>query len=193
MKKSRAVTALVGVAAMVAATVPAAAPASAAPLGCQFSTPNLKWKASISNTAAYLNPAQWSAKYWHDTPTPVILTQVTSGANIAIADGNFGNVTFDGATRSGVDQTQAPSCASTGYWATGVVTWWNRYFTDDYSGQKKLSVMVHELGHALGLGHESHSSCSSVNIMETGTYQRYDVCGKYAPQAADINYVNALY
>ncbi|CAL9459956.1 hypothetical protein SUDANB95_02602 [Actinosynnema sp. ALI-1.44] len=63
--------------------------ATAAPWGCQFSTPNLKWKPAITNTAAYLNPAQWAAKHWQDTPTPIVLTQVTSGANILIADGFF--------------------------------------------------------------------------------------------------------
>lgn len=192
MGRIRVLSLIVGAALAVAVVVTPAPPAAANPWGCQFSTPNLKWKANITNTAAYLNPAQWSATYWTRTLTPIILTQVTSGANIGIADGVFGATGFDGITLNNLQQNPFTTC-SNGYWTRGIVTWWNRTYTDSYSGEKKLSVMVHELGHALGLGHESFQYCSEVQIMQPDTYTRYDRCGKYTPQGRDVAWINSIY
>lgn len=168
------------------------APAAAAPWGCQFSTPSLGWKPALTNSAAYLNPAQWSARYWHETNTPIFLTQVSSGANIVIADGTFAAADgFDGIVKTATGDDRP--CLTPHNWTTGMVAWWNKRYTDSYSGEKKLSVMVHELGHTLGLWHEDFTSCNYVSIMEDDTYTRYDVCRKYTPQTADVAFINQIY
>ncbi|NIL59952.1 matrixin family metalloprotease [Salinispora arenicola] len=167
--------------------------------GCKYSGSgiNLKWQPALNNTSAYLNPAQWSIKVWNQVSAPVYFTQVTSGANLRIADGNFGNLPFDGVLldASGVDPVgdDPLNKCNNGFWSETNTTWWNTYYTDGASGQKKQSIMVHEIGHALGLAHRQTSSCSTSSIMEPVTYRRYDVCGHATPQADDIDGANYLY
>lgn len=64
----------------------------------------------------------------------------------------------------------------------------NRYYTDDYELNKRRSVMGHELGHMLGLAHETGAV-----LMNGYTSQRYDTYGVYTPQTDDVNGINALY
>ncbi|MCW3817810.1 M10 family metallopeptidase domain-containing protein [Micromonospora sp. DR5-3] len=181
----------VAAAVVVGGVLTPASPASAyALLGCKFSTPALKWKDSTT-TSGYASVATASANAWTNTSTPVSLTKVTSGANITIANGNFGNSGYDGITLDGNQNN--PSCGSSGLWSIGLVTWWNSYYTDGYSSAKRQSVMVHELGHALGLAHSSAGSCTNVPIMQPDTYTRYDVCRLTTPRAGDIDGVNFLY
>jgi hypothetical protein len=175
--------------------VVAAQPADASfPLGCQFpptSAADLKWKPYITDSS-YSSVASSSVSAWNSAGTPVTITQVSSGANIGVADGNFGNVEFDGITQDG-NGNAPPACGGSGFWAGGVFTWWNRYFTNSYSTAKRKSVMVHELGHALGLAHNQAYTCANMPIMKYDTATRYDTCGITTPNTDDINGVTGLY
>lgn len=151
----------------------------------------MKWRPAITN-GSYSAPAPSSISAWNVTTTPVYFTQVTTGANVAVADGNFGSVHFDGITRDN-QGVSPPQCLSSGYWKYGLVTWWNRFHTDSYSNAKRQSVMVHELGHALGLAHTPSTACSTLAIMYPGTDLRYDTCGWTTPRNDDIAWVNTLY
>ena len=143
------------------------APASAyQTLGCQFnSNGSLKWKDATSGSS-WATPGQNAISLWDATSSPLALTKVTTGANIAVADGNFGNLGFDGIILDTSQRDPTVYSCSGGTWDTTIVTWWNRYYADSYTSTKRKSVMVHELGHAFGLAHQSDlfaltsSSCS---------------------------------
>jgi hypothetical protein len=82
--------------------------------------------------------------------------------------------------------------ACSGGHSSGFGSYWNKYYTDGYSSTARRQVMVHELGHAIGLGHSGSPSCSGQPIMYANS-NRYFTCGRYAPQQDDINGINYLY
>ncbi len=71
------------------------------------------------------------------------------------------------------------------------ITYLNDYYTNGYSTNQRISVTAHELGHAIGLGHEWGSVL--MNAYTCGSWSRYCSYGIYTPQADDRNGVNALY
>lgn len=108
-----------------------------------------------------------------------------SGAHLAIYTSNAGNTGYDGLTTS--------TCYNTGL---VIDTWsgYNTHYTSGYADPKKQSVMVHELGHSLGLAHAgSLANCTNLPVMFYATPTRYDTCGKKTPQTDDINGIWAIY
>lgn len=95
---------------------------------------------------------------------------------------NYGNVSWDG---------QSIWVCSSGK-TTGGTLKINRYFTDGYSSTGKKQVVVHELGHLLGLAHAGTATCSGQPIMYYSS-DRYFKCGHQNPQTDDINGANHLY
>lgn len=93
---------------------------------------------------------------------------------------NYGNTNWD-----------AQTVRSNSNCHTGNIRY-NRYHTDSYSYGAKVSVMVHEMGHVLGLSHTGSAACSGQPIMYY-TSARYFTCKHIAPQADDINGVNRIF
>ena len=153
-------------------------------LNCKFPTSTLYWQDSMT-TSGYSTVARNSVSAWYATKTPLILTRVTSGANFRLTDGNYGNTGFDGITYR--------TCSSDGYNVKAPISWLNTYYTDGYSVAKRQSVMVHEVGHALGLDEFSARSCTNVPIMQPDTETRYDACLLTTPQSDDVNGIHAMY
>ncbi|WP_435203278.1 M57 family metalloprotease [Janibacter sp. GS2] len=85
----------------------------------------------------------------------------------------------------------ASGCNSSGHSVGTVNVMLNRKYTDSYSSSARKSVMVHELGHAIGLSHTGSSSCSGQPIMYAYS-SRYFTCGHIAPQSDDISGANYL-
>jgi len=72
-------------------------------------------------------------------------------------------------------------------------TYLNVAYTGGYSAAKRQSVVTHELGHVLGLGHSSSSNCSVDPVMDPFTSHRWDTCQINTPKSDDIDGVNVLY
>jgi hypothetical protein len=176
-------------------------PASAYELiGCRYNASgnSLKWQ-DVTSRSSYASAATSSIGAWNSSSTQIGFTKVTSRANLRIADGNFGSTGFDGILldASGVNpSTDNPirKCRN-GFWTETNTAWFNRLYTDNYSSGKKLSVGIHEVGHALGLAHRPRPTgpCSDVSVMHNDTQRRYDVCGVNIVTPDDRNGANALY
>lgn len=83
-------------------------------------------------------------------------------------------------------------CNSSGHSIGTVNVMLNRKYTDNYSSSARTSVMVHELGHAIGLSHTGGGNCSGQPIMYPYTSTRYFTCGHVTPQPGDIAGANFL-
>lgn len=74
--------------------------------------------------------------------------------------------------------------------------WWayyDTYYTTGYPSTARQAVMGHEMGHALGLGHDSTGPGRSVALMHENLNWSYFNCGIYTPQQDDVNGINFLY
>jgi hypothetical protein len=127
----------------------------------------------------------WQSAFgdWNATPTPVVMTKNSVRGNEDIGGYSVTNsgVKWDGLTiytHSGTTFVYAESQL-------------NDFFTDGYVANKRRSVTGHEIGHALGLGHQSGQDL--MNPATCGAASRYCAWGIYTPRSDDINGINTIY
>jgi predicted Zn-dependent protease len=164
---------------------------SAAQLAAGFVTEGCKWPGTGSNiywntntSGDYYTQAVNAASDWTNTPTPIYMTMSSNPQWITVQANNYGSTGQDGVSYLICDQI-------TGAFGPGTTSNWNTYYTDGYSSAARQSVMVHELGHAIGLAHTGGSPCS-IPIMYPSS-ERYSSCGYINPQQDDVNGVNYIY
>ncbi|BCY11820.1 reprolysin-like metallopeptidase [Actinoplanes sp. L3-i22] len=161
---------------------------------CKFASGSIKWK-DATRTAGYSTAAQNAINAWDSAANSLLtFTKVTSGADLVVADGNFGRGFGYESIALGPNQTNLVSnCGVDGTWINPIYAWVNTYMADAYSVPKRQSAFAHEIGHALGLDDSSAQSCPNIPIMQPSTYPRFDVCGYTGPRPDDIDGIEVLY
>jgi hypothetical protein len=155
--------------------------ASAAPItGCHF--PSATVRVGTPLQAPYAAAVRSAVNAWNATPTPVNFIQLSGDpiGGVSILASNFGNTGWDGRTQMTCPVPKGANSA------------WNTFYTDAYSAAGKQQVMVHELGHILGLGDVNSPACSGQPVMHF-TSTRFTSCGHAVPQPIDIARVNAIF
>ncbi len=154
-----------------------------ATLGCRWTSTNIVW--TNASSTAYKSTATNAVAAWTSAVSVVLLSAVPPEYtyNIRLYDVNQGATGIDGST--------SYSCAG-GYFSGIIYSSVNTYYTDSYSATGREQVMVHEFGHALGLGHSGTSTCSGQPIMYYSS-DRYFICNHVNPQSDDIAGINYIY
>ena len=163
----------------------APSPASAYTLtGCKFSSSTIPYLVSGLPTGYDLTSARGD---WTVNTDVAGWTTSTIAARADFRFAYYGNVGWTGATSAG-------TCPGRTNHSLTVSIRTNRTYTDSYSVNKRISVMSHEIGHALGLNHNNTSSpCTSVVLMNGYDDQRFDSCGVYRTKSDDRAGANSLY
>jgi Matrixin len=158
----------------------AASPASAYKLsGQRWANVGTDPNAVINQTYSGTGYAWESARNaWNATPTKVWITRsTTEPTTVKLYDTNNSSVAWDGYT----------TWYYSGSTITSAVAYLNYYYTRNETSSTARGIAAHELGHALGLAHET--GCP---IMVAYTNLRKN-CRVYEPTSDDINGVNAIY
>lgn len=175
---------VIGVIAALAAVV--AVVLTVSPANALWSSPDCKLP---SNSLLYRNDATSSPNYY------------AAGNNAASQWSSATNVNLTLTTGAATIQYVSLFAGSTGYHARTVRSCgssaqiqFNRTYMDGSAwdvANRRRSTASHEMGHALGAEH-SGSLCGNPRVMYA-TIDRFDTCGIYTAQSADINEINSHY
>ena len=145
---------------------------------CRFSGNPVEYKYSSVGTA-FQTAHDAAAGRWNSTTGTPDLAKTTAlaGIEIWVYDDSY-TATWDGLATGG--------CVHGGYWSNNQVKIeYNLSGTSTDSAAKKQHLATHELGHALGLAHNSNS-CTTKSVMRDG-YWAFNNCSGTAPYQDDIN------
>lgn len=130
---------------------------------------------------SYDSVAVYATGDWNSADSHVQFSASPNAANY-IQDTYYGSNGYDGAT-------YYYACT---FGNISAISTWNRYYTDGYDNNGRTQVMVHELGHMLGLGHYGSMPCGFVPIMYYSS-DRWFTCHKKTPQSDDTAGTRSLY
>lgn len=152
--------------------------------GCKFSSSTIPYLVSGLPSGYDLTSARGD---WTANTDVAGWSTSTIAARADFRFSSYGQLGWSGSTT-------ANTCPGGTNHTTTVSIRTNRTYTDGYSVNKRISVMAHEIGHALGLHHNNTSSpCTSVVLMNGFDSERFDTCGVYRTRTDDRNGVNSLY
>lgn len=151
--------------------------------GCKWPGYTIYWY--TDTTGDYETQTTNSALAWSATPTRISTSFSTTNQWIIVHAVNNGNDGHPGITYY--------LCTPTGAFQQPTVSDYNTSYTDFYSSAEKQNVMVHELGHAIGLGHSGSAPPPCPQPIMYPNVSTYETCGENTPQQDDINGINALY
>ncbi|MDR1432590.1 MAG: matrixin family metalloprotease [Propionibacteriaceae bacterium] len=160
-------------------------------LGCVWDTKNIKYysPSPLSSSPVWANAAgRWSGL------DPKLAS--SSSYHFYGTNENRGNtVSWSGVTRKKGTTQSVPEC-SNGKWKKGgmeVVLNWSLMSSLNYTTQQRQGVAAHEIGHALGLAHNTGTTTGEPNaLMYPYDARRFD-WGIFGPKKDDKNGANALY
>ncbi len=137
--------------------------------------------AYTDRSGAYSGYTSEAVRRWQVQAPAAVWVPVSSGSvNVYAID--YGNAGYDGITSYECGQSGVMVAASASY---------NTHYTDLYDTEGRTQLMVHELGHVLGLAHSGSLPCP-VPVMYYSS-DRYSRCKTSWPQADDMQGVDQLY
>jgi predicted Zn-dependent protease len=147
--------------------------------GCRWPAGNITY---ADQSGPYHRATAAATRGW-TTSSPFINLRQAASARWTVTTANFGPTHVYGYTTW--------TCLDGEF--TSVISTYNRYYTDGFTFEQQVSVMAHEMGHGLGLGHASTSAGCPVPLMAANFSDTWGRCHEAWPQLADIEGINALY
>lgn len=153
-----------------------------------------KWNAQpsyyIDPASGYYSLVNDSARSWNSVLSSIGSSmKIMSNSSIMSATVAV-NPEYYGATGWNATGTPGPNMYS-GYYTYATVRI-NRSYMDYFTPNKIKAIITHELGHVMGLAHNTYTSPRTL-MYEAGSSVYYDSWGISTPQSNDIADLNVLY
>ena len=185
---------LLGMCAVISGTTLAWAPAASAHNleGCHWpkaviGSTTIHYTNLEPTTSGYYSVIDNAANRWSLSAAHIVYAKDDINYDVVAYTYNYGNTNYDGLT--------SYSCVGGVFLKQNVSVHLNTYYTDSYVTDNKISVMVHEFGHAAGLAHSNPpaSACNAPPAIMWSDTGRYYNCGLQYPQSDDTSGLNTIY